>query len=153
MRRILFTVLFLGMLALCVMYPLLVLAEAAGAADTGITGYLTPEEFASFTGQVTFVVLVVQFIKLPIDQKIGKVKTEYIVYGVALIAQVLAQALLYGFASFTWAFIPKCIAYAFLVAVTAKEAYVKAIGNVEARKAALSLRPSPDPLEVQNKTR
>ena len=139
MRRILFSVLFLGMLALCVLYPLLALAEAAGAVDAGVSDYLTPEEFASFTGQVTFVVLVVQFIKLPIDQKIGKVKTEYIVYGIALIAQVLAQALLYSFTSFTWAFAPKCIAYAFLVAVTAKEAYIKAIGNVEAKKATLAL--------------
>ncbi len=140
MRRILFSVLFLAMLALCVLYPLLTLAEAAGASDTGITDYLTPEEFASFTGQVTFVVLVVQFIKLPIDQNIGKVKTEYIVYGVALLTQVLAQALLYGLNSFTWAFIPKCIAYAFLVAVTAKEVYIKAIGNVEAKKAALTIQ-------------
>ena len=140
MRRILFTVLFLGMLSLCVLYPLLTLAEAADAVDAGVTDYLTPEEFASFTGQVTFVVLVVQFIKLPVDQKIGKVKTEYIVYGVALLAQVLAQALLYGFASFTWAFIPKCVAYAFLVAVTAKEVYIKAIGNVEAKKAALVIQ-------------
>ena len=140
MRRILFTGLFLGMLSLCVLYPLLTLAEAAGAVDAGVTDYLTPEEFASFTGQVTFVVLVVQFIKLPVDQKIGKVKTEYIVNGVALLAQVLAQALLYGFASFTWAFIPKCVAYAFLVAVTAKEVYIKAIGNVEAKKAALVIQ-------------
>ena len=140
MRRILFTVLFLGMLSLCVLYPLLTLAEAAGAVDAGVTDYLTPEEFASFTGQVTFVVLVVQFIKLPVDQKIGKVKTEYIVYGIALLTQVLAQALLYGFASFTWAFIPKCVAYAFLVAVTAKEVYIKAIGNVEAKKAALVIQ-------------
>jgi len=60
--------------------------------------------------------------------------------GVALLAQVLAQALLHGFASFAWAFIPKCIAYAFLVAVTAKEAYIKAIGNVEAKKAALVIQ-------------
>ncbi len=140
MRRILFSVLFLAMLALCVLYPLFTLAEEAGAADTGNTDYLTPEEFASFTGQVTFVVLVVQFIKLPIDQNIGKVKTEYIVYGVALLTQVLAQALLYGLNSFTWAFIPKCIAYAFLVAVTAKEVYIKAIGNVEAKKAALTIQ-------------
>lgn len=140
MRRILFWVLFLGMLALCVLYPLLTLAEAAGAADTGITDYLTPEEFASFTGQVTFVVLVIQFIKMPVDQRIGKIKTEYIVYGVALLSQVLAQALLYGLNSFTWAFIPKCAAYAFLVAVTAKEVYIKAIGNVEARKAALAMQ-------------
>ena len=144
MRRFLFSVLFLGMLALCVVYPLLALAEEVGVLDAGVTDYLTPEKFASFTGQVTFVVLVVQFIKLPIDQKIGKVKTEYIVYGVALIAQVMAQALLYGFPSFTWAFIPKCIAYAFLVAVTAKEVYIKAIGNVEAKKAALSREAAED---------
>lgn len=137
MRRFLFFVLFLGMLALCVLYPLYTLAEATGVIHTGFNDYLTPEEFASFTGQVVFAVLVVQFIKLPIDQRIGKVKTEYIVYGIALIAQVLAQALLGGLNSFTWAFIPKCIAYAFLVAVTAKEVYVKAIGNVEAKKAAL----------------
>ncbi len=138
MKRILFTTIFLSMLLLCVCYPLLSIAEAAGVADTGIADYLTPEEFASFAGQVTFVVLMVQFIKLPIDQKIVKVRTEYIVYAVALIAQVLAQALFYGFQSFTWAYVPKCIAYGFLTAVTAKEVYNKAIGNVEAKKAVLT---------------
>ena len=138
MKRILFMALFLCILLLCICAPLLSLAEKAKAADTGITDSLTPEEFASFAGQVAFVLLLVQFIKLPIDRKICKVRTEYIVYAAAVIAQVLAQGLLYGFKSFTWAFIPKCAAYAFLVAVTAKEVYVKAIGNVEAKKAALA---------------
>ncbi len=143
MKRILFTALMLCVLALCACYPLLSLAEAAGTAGADIPDSLTPEEFASFAGQVAFVLLLVQFIKLPIDQRIGKVKTEYIVYGVALIAQVLAQALFRGLYSFTWAFAPKCIAYAFLVAVTAKEVYVKAIGNVEAKKAKLASQRSP----------
>ncbi len=138
MKRTLIKALFLCLLLACVCYPLLVLAETAGAIGTNVTDYLKPEEFAAFAGQVTFVVLVVQFIKLPIDIKIGKVRTEYIVYAVAVIAQVLAQFLLYGLNSFTWAYIPKCIAYAFLVAVVAKEVYNKAIGNVEARKAALN---------------
>ena len=140
MKRILFMALFLCILLLCICAPLLSLAEKGKPADAGVTDSLTPEEFASFAGQVAFVLLLVQFIKLPIDRKICKVRTEYIVYAAAVIAQVLAQGLLYGFHSFTWAFIPKCIAYAFLVAVTAKEVYVKAIGNVEAKKAALHLK-------------
>ncbi len=145
MKRIFFSALFLCMLLLCLCYPLLTLAEEAGTPSLAAAGYLTPQEFAYFAGQVTFVVLVVQFIKLPIDRSIGKVRTEYIVYGVALIAQVLAQALLYGFSSFSLAFIPKCIAYALLVAVTAKEVYVKAIGNVEAKKAAFQSAQADDP--------
>lgn len=137
MKRIFLVVLLLMALA-CVFYPLLALAEEAGAIGTNITDYLKPEDFASFAGQVTFVVLVVQFLKLPIDAAVGKIKTEYIVYTVAVAAQVLAQGMLHGFNSFTWGFIPKCIAYAFLVAVVAKETYVKAIGNVEAKKAAMA---------------
>ena len=137
MKRTLIRAVFLCLLLACICYPLLVLAEAAGAIGTNVTDYLKPEDFAAFAGQVTFVVLVVQFIKLPIDAKIAKVRTEYIVYAVAVIAQVLAQFLLYGLSGFTWAYIPKCIAYAFLVAVVAKEVYNKAIGNVEAKKAAL----------------
>ncbi len=140
MKKKLFAILLLGLMLACMAWPLLAMAEDAGAISTNITDYLTPEEFASFAGQVTFVVLVVQFLKLPIDNLVGKVKTEYIVYAVAVIAQVLAQGMLYGFNSFTWGFIPKCIAYAFLVAVVAKETYVKAIGNVEAKKAALAVQ-------------
>lgn len=136
MKRMFIPALFLCILLLCVCFPLLSLAENAKT-EADVTDSLTPEEFASFAGQVVFVLLVVQLIKLPIDLKLCKIRTEYIVYGVAVIAQMLAQGLLYGFKGFTWAFIPKCIAYAFLVAVTAKEVYVKAIGNVEAKKAEL----------------
>jgi len=146
MKRFLFSVLFLCILLVCIWYPLLALANA-GSDSTGITDSLTPEEFGSFAGQVIFVVLVVQFIKLPIDQRIVKVRTEYIVYAVAVIAQILAQGLFYGFYSYTWAYIPKCIAYSFLVAVTAKEVYIKAIGNVEAKKAALHAMEEDAPIE------
>lgn len=137
MKRTFIRAMFLCLLLACICYPLLVLAETAGAVGANVTDYLKPEDFAAFAGQVTFVVLLVQFIKLPIDEKIGKVRTEYIVYAAAVIAQVLAQFLLHGLSGFTWAYIPKCIAYAFLVAVVAKEVYNKAIGNVEAKKAAL----------------
>jgi hypothetical protein len=138
MKKILFAALFLCMVFVCVAYPLIVLAEEAGAIGTDITDFLTPEEFASFAGQVTFVVLVVQFLKLPIDQMVGHIKTEYVVYGVAVIAQVLAQGMMHGFYSFTWAFIPQCIAYAFLVAVVAMKSYKEAIQKVEEKKAALT---------------
>ncbi len=136
MKRILFGIL-ICMLLVCVAYPLLALAEETGTTGTNITDYLKPEEFASFAGQVTFVLLVVQFLKLPIDNALGHIKTEYIVYIVALIAQVLAQAMLYGFNSFTWAILPKCIAYAFLVALAAMKTYKEAIQKVEEKKAAL----------------
>ncbi len=135
MKKKSFVIMLLGIMLACIAWPLLAMADD-GLSLGQITDYLTPEEFASFAGQVTFVVLVVQFLKLPIDHVVGKVKTEYIVYAVAVIAQVLGQAMLYGLSGFTWSFVPKCIAFAFLVAVSAKEVYVKAIGNVEAKKAA-----------------
>ena len=146
MKRFLFAAIFFCLLLACLCFPALVLAGETGGNGAAVTDYLKPEEFASFAGQVTFVVLVVQFIKLPVDAGLGKFRTEYIVYGVAVVAQVLAQAMLSGFSSFTWAFIPKCIAYAFLVAVVAKETYNKAIGNVEAKKAALKAKAEEPPV-------
>ena len=134
-KRIHWASLLLCMLLLCACFPLFALADA-GYDATGNADYLTPEEFGSFAGQAAFVVILVQFLKLPIDRRIRKIRTEYIAYAAAVIAQVLAQGLFFGFGRYTLAYIPKCIAHSFLVAVVAKEVYVKAIGNVEAKKAA-----------------
>jgi hypothetical protein len=148
MKRILFAVLLLFILLICFGLPLFALAEVSDVINTDMSGYLTPEEFGTFAGQVTFLVMVVQFIKLPIDRKIIKIKTEYLVYIVAVFTQVLAQATFHGFESFTWAYVPKCISYSFLLAVTGKEVYIKAIGNVEARKAELKHRGNDAPAEI-----
>lgn len=148
MKRILFTVLLLFILLICAGFPLIALAETTNIVNTDISGYLTPEEFGTFAGQVTFLVMVVQFIKLPIDRKVIKIRTEYLVYIVAVFTQVLAQATFNGFDSFTWAYVPKCISYSFLLAVTGKEVYIKAIGNVEARKAELKHKAAELPPEI-----
>ncbi len=148
MKRILFTIVLLFILLMSVGFPLIALAESMDVMKTDISGYLTPEEFGTFAGQVTFLVMVVQFIKLPIDKKVIKIRTEYVVYIVAIFTQVLAQASFHGFESFTWAYVPKCIAYSFLLAVTGKEVYIKAIGNVEAKKAEIKHRGSDAPSEI-----
>lgn len=148
MKRILFAIVLLFILLICVGFPLIALAEATDVTNTDISGYLTPEEFGTFAGQVTFLVMLVQFIKLPIDRKVIKIRTEYLVYIVAVFTQVLAQATFHGFESFTWAYIPKCISYSFLLAVTGKEVYIKAIGNVEARKAELRQKAAEMPPEM-----
>lgn len=148
MKRILLTIVLLFLLLICFGFPLIALAEATDIVNADISGYLTPEEFGTFAGQVTFLVMVVQFIKLPIDRKVIKIRTEYLVYIVAVFTQVLAQATFHGFDSFTWAYVPKCISYSFLLAVTGKEVYIKAIGNVEARKAELKHKAADLPPEI-----
>ena len=148
MKRILLGIVLLFILLMTVGFPLIALAESMDVIKADISGYLTPEEFGTFAGQVTFLVMVVQFIKLPIDRKIIKIRTEYVVYIVAVFTQVLAQATFHGFQSFTWAYVPKCIAYSFLLAVTGKEVYIKAIGNVEAKKAELKHRLAEEPAEM-----
>jgi hypothetical protein len=148
MKRILFAIVLLFILLICFGIPLIAVAESIDVNNTDISGYLTPEEFGTFAGQVTFLVMLVQFIKLPIDRKVIKIRTEYLVYIVAVFTQVLAQATFHGFESFTWAYIPKCISYSFLLAVTGKEVYIKAIGNVEARKAELRQKTAEMPPEM-----
>jgi hypothetical protein len=148
MKRILLTIMLLVLFLICFGFPLIALAESIDVNSTDISGYLTPEEFGTFAGQVTFLVMLVQFIKLPIDRKVIKIRTEYLVYIVAVFTQVLAQATFHGFESFTWAYVPKCISYSFLLAVTGKEVYIKAIGNVEARKAELKQKAAEMPQEM-----
>ena len=148
MKRFLFAVLLLFILLICFGLPLIALAESIDIIKPDMSGYLTPEEFGTFAGQVTFLVMVVQFIKLPIDRKVIKIRTEYLVYIVAVFTQVLAQATFHGFESFTWAYVPKCISYSFLLAVTGKEVYIKAIGNVESRKAELKQKAFEMPTEI-----
>ncbi len=148
MKRILFVIVLLFILLICAGFPLIALAESIDVIKTDVSGYLTPEEFGTFAGQVTFLVMVVQFIKLPMDKKVIKIRTEYVVYIVAIFTQVLAQVTFHGFQSFTWAYVPKCIAYSFLLAVTGKEVYIKAIGNVEAKKAELKHRTAEEPAEM-----
>jgi hypothetical protein len=116
-------------------------AEAAdpggGEVIDNLEDYITPDQFATFAGQVAFVLLLAQFLKLPIDGLFsGHVKTQYVVYVFAFGGQVLARLLLPAAGGLSWAALPTMLLYAVAVAWTANKTYVQLIAKVEAAKAA-----------------
>ena len=118
------------------------------AGDTGIpfpTEYMKPEDFATFAGQVAFVVALVQFLKLPADGLFGgHVKTSYVVYAISLLGQILARLIMPAVAGvLTWAAVPTMVLWAFCVAWASMEAYNKLIAKVEEKKAEMTEQKPP----------
>ncbi len=118
------------------------LAEAA-AGDIEIpmpTEYMKPEDFATFAGQVVFVVALVQFLKIPADGLFGgHIKTEYVVYVVAFLGQVLARMILPSVAGvLSWGALPTMLLWAFCVAWAAMKSYKVVIAQVEEKKVKLT---------------
>jgi hypothetical protein len=108
-----------------------------GEVIENLNDYITPDQFATFAGQVAFVVLLSQFLKLPIDGLFsGHVKTQYVVYVFAFGGQVLARLLLPAAGGLSWAALPTMLLYAVAVAWTANKTYVQLIAKVETAKAA-----------------
>jgi hypothetical protein len=126
-----------SLMAVCMFFPLLTLAEEVGIIDTNITDYLKPEEFASLAGQVAFVVAMAQFLKLPLDKVFGHIKTCYVVYFLAACGQVLARLLVPALGVLCWAAVTTMILQATAVAWAAMKAYEQLIARVEEKKAAL----------------
>lgn len=108
-----------------------------GEVIENLDDYITPDQFATFAGQVAFVLLLAQFLKLPIDGLFsGHIKTQYVVYIFAFIGQVLARLLLPAAGGLTWTALPTMFLYAVAVAWTANKTYVNLIQKVETAKAA-----------------
>ncbi len=146
MKKVIPILLLILVMTLTVALPVIALAEEAGAALPN--DYMTPEDFATFAGQVVFVVALVQFLKIPADGWFGgHIKTEYVVYIVSVIGQVLARMILPNVAGvLTWGAVPTILIWALCVAYAAMKSYSVIIAKVEGRKAALA-----DQNEVQTK--
>lgn len=114
------------MVALSLPVPLLAEAGVPGESAFFDWAYL-----ATYSGAVAAVVFIVQFLKLPAD-RIGRVPTRALVYGVALMLLLAAQAAAGALNG------PKDAALAalnaVLVAFTAMGVYERAIALPEARK-------------------
>lgn len=119
--RILFLmVLMLGMI-------LIAMSAAAARAEATIPGVNAPEGGAPYTwellattaGATAATLLIVQFLKLPLD-KVWKIPTRAFVLGIAFALMAGAQAIIRGL---TWPDVPLVLVNAFVVALAAMGAY------------------------------
>jgi hypothetical protein len=148
MKKFLVILLF-SLVAVCMLFPMLALAEEVGIISTDITDYLKPEEFASLAGQVAFVVAMAQFLKLPLDKVFGHIKTCYVVYFLAACGQVLARLLVPALGVLSWAAVPTMVLQATAVAWAAMKAYEQLIAKVEEKKALLKAQTVEVPPNVE----
>lgn len=95
------------------------------------TSFLSWDTLGTFAGATAAVVLIVQFLKVPVE-KLTKVSTRILVYVVSLIL-LLAAAFFTGKA-FTIDSIALCVFNAFLVALSSMSLYEQAIAEPEAAK-------------------
>ena len=86
MRRIFFC-----LMTIIILFILLLVPVFADAGSEPAGEYLTWEYLGTFAGVVAAVVLIVQFLKLPLD-KVWKIPTRYIVYVIAALILFAVQA-------------------------------------------------------------
>lgn len=86
-------------------------------------------QLATITGATAAVLLIVQFIKLPVD-KVYHIPTRVIVYVIALLVMTGAQAFTAGF---KWADFPLIVINAFVVGLAAMGAYEQTFKLVDNR--------------------
>lgn len=104
--------------------------QTAGA-DTA--SFFTWESIGTFSGAVALVVFLVQLLKLPLD-KVWKIPTQYVAYGISLVVLLLAQAFVPELGGLSVETALLCVLNAAVVALSAMSAYDVAIGRVESQK-------------------
>ena len=108
---------------LCVVLIALVLAFAGAALAEAVSGESTEpftwEYLATIAGASTFTLLVVQFIKGPLD-KLVKIPTRIVAYAISAAVMLVALAFTDGF---TWGGVCLALANAFISALAASGTY------------------------------
>ena len=125
------TILLAVLLTLLMTLPVLALAE--GVVDPAFPdAFLSWELLGTFSGAVAMVVFIVQMLKLPLD-KVSRwhIPTSYLVYVIAMVILLLAQAFVPGMGGLTWNTGILAALNAVLVTLTAMGLYDKAIRKVE----------------------
>ena len=93
--------------------------------------FLSWGTLGTFAGAVAAVVLIVQFLKVPVD-KLAKVSTRILVYAVSFV--LLLAADIFTGKPFSLESVALCVFNAFLVALSAMSLYEQAIAEPEAKK-------------------
>ena len=109
------------------------LAAAEGVVDSALPDtFLSWELLGTFSGAVAMVVFIVQMLKLPLD-KVSRwhIPTSYLVYVIALVILLLAQAFVPGMGGLTWDNGILSALNAVLITLTAMGLYDKAIRKIE----------------------
>lgn len=126
MKR-LFVLIFLSVMVLLVFAPVIALAEAAtGTTDMQYDWAM----LGTIAGATAATLLIVQFIKAPVD-KIGHIPTRALVYIIAFLILLGAQAFTVGL---TLPALPLIVVNAFVVALAAMGSYEATFARLEDKK-------------------
>lgn len=87
----------------------------------------TWDQIATIPGAIAATLLIVQFLKLPLD-KVWKIPTRYLVLLIAFLLLAGAQAMVQGL---TWPDVPLVVINAFVVALAAMGAYEVSFKKIE----------------------
>ena len=120
MKKFLAIMFLAAILLLTVVVPLAAIAEETAVTVTEGTG--SPYSWgylATLAGATAATLLIVQFLKVPLD-KVWKIPTRFFVYIIALLILLAASAFTTGL---TWPGVPLTALNAFLVALTAYGSY------------------------------
>lgn len=120
MKRVIF-ILLAVLFAAVLIAPAFAVGIAEGATDPaiGVTAPFSWEYLLTVTGATAATLLIVQFLKAPLD-KVWKIPTRYLVYGIALAIMLAAKAFTAGL---HYTDVPLILVNAFIVAVAAYGSY------------------------------
>lgn len=119
MKKIYARIILAVTLFLVLLLPAIALAEEAGAIEDGATP-ITWGYVGTIAGATAVTLLVVQFLKVPLD-RVWKIPTRFVVYGVAAILMIAAKAFTTGIATLNDVLL--ILTNAFIVATSAYGAY------------------------------